>query len=89
MEAGKLTPAQAAWATEYAEKDPQGFAAFAQGAPQVVILGEIGSGAPPANDVQTFITAQTDAGKSLVEAYELAYGRFSRDKVDEVRFKKG
>ncbi|TCL43214.1 phage protease [Harryflintia acetispora] len=41
---GKITPAQREWAKEYALKDPSGFKAFADKAPQVVPLSEIAPG---------------------------------------------
>ena len=36
MEAGKVSPAQKAWATDYASADPKGFAKFVEGAPKIV-----------------------------------------------------
>jgi phage I-like protein len=41
---GKITPAQEAWARAYALKDPQGFEAFAAGAPQAVPLDKLPAG---------------------------------------------
>ena len=41
MQVGKVAPAQKDWATDYALKDPGGFAAFLEKAPQAVPLGEI------------------------------------------------
>lgn len=41
LRAGKITPAQKAWAETYALSDPKGFAAFVEKAPQVIPLGEI------------------------------------------------
>ncbi len=40
LKAGKLTPAQKDWATQYALKDPEGFKAFVEKAPQGVPMGE-------------------------------------------------
>lgn len=40
LKAGKLTPAQKDWATQYALKDPEGFASFVDKAPQGVPMGE-------------------------------------------------
>ena len=42
LKAGKIAAAQKDWATEYALKDPDGFKAFVEKAPQVVPMGEIG-----------------------------------------------
>ena len=42
INAGKVLPAQKAWAEEYALKDPTGFDAFVSAAPVVVKLGEVG-----------------------------------------------
>lgn len=39
IRAGKVTPAQKAWAETYALKDPEGFRAFVQAAPAVVPVG--------------------------------------------------
>ena len=44
LKAGKITPAQKEWATNYALSDPTGFAAFAEKAPQIVPMGEISLG---------------------------------------------
>lgn len=41
LKAGKLTPAQKDWATEYALKDPEGFRSFVEKAPQGVPMGEL------------------------------------------------
>lgn len=41
LKAGKLTPAQKDWATAYALKDPEGFSAFVEKAPQGVPMGEL------------------------------------------------
>lgn len=41
MKAGKLCAAQKDWATEYALKDPTGFASFVEKAPQGVPMGEV------------------------------------------------
>ena len=41
LKTGKLTPAQKDWATEYALKDPAGFASFVEKAPQGVPMGEL------------------------------------------------
>lgn len=41
MKAGKLSAAQKDWAREYALKDPTGFAAFVEKAPQGVPMGEL------------------------------------------------
>jgi phage I-like protein len=41
LKAGKLTPAQKDWATQYALKDPEGFRAFVEKAPQSVPMGEL------------------------------------------------
>lgn len=41
MKAGKLCAAQKEWATDYALKDPAGFAAFVEKAPQGVPMGEV------------------------------------------------
>ncbi|EPR07769.1 phage protease [Ruminiclostridium papyrosolvens] len=41
LKAGKLTPAQKDWATEYALKDPEGFKSFVEKAPQGVPMGEL------------------------------------------------
>ncbi|MCL6612621.1 MAG: phage protease [Peptococcaceae bacterium] len=46
LKAGKVAPAQKAWAEEYALKDPAGFKAFLEAAPQVVPLEEISGGDP-------------------------------------------
>jgi len=42
INAGKVLPAQKAWAEEYALKDPTGFDSFVSAAPVVVKLGEVG-----------------------------------------------
>lgn len=42
LKAGKIAAAQKEWATEYALKDPNGFKAFVEKAPQVVPMGELG-----------------------------------------------
>lgn len=44
LSAGKITPAQKAWADELALKDPAGFAKFVETAPQVVPLEEVAGG---------------------------------------------
>jgi phage I-like protein len=44
MKDGKVTPAQADWAREYAERDPEGFGTFVARAPRVVDTGEIAAG---------------------------------------------
>ena len=41
---GKITPAQRAWAKEYALKSPNGFKTFLEKAPQVVPMAEIAGG---------------------------------------------
>ena len=41
LTSGKITPAQKGWAEEYALKDPQGFKAFVEAAPQVVPLKQV------------------------------------------------
>jgi phage I-like protein len=41
LKAGKLAAAQKDWATEYAMKDPSGFASFVEKAPQGVPVGEL------------------------------------------------
>lgn len=41
LKGGKITPAQKAWARDYALDNPKGFAGFMEKAPQVVPLGEI------------------------------------------------
>lgn len=41
LKAGKIAAAQKEWATEYALKDPDGFKAFVEKAPQVVPMGEL------------------------------------------------
>jgi phage I-like protein len=41
LKAGKLTPAQKDWATQYALKDPEGFSSFVEKAPQGVPMGEL------------------------------------------------
>jgi phage I-like protein len=53
LAAGKITPAQTDWATEYAKSDPAGFEIFAAKAPAIVPLGTRSAAAkatPPAND---------------------------------------
>lgn len=45
LSAGKIAPAQKSWAEQYAAKDPEGFRAFLEMAPQVVPVG----GKPPAD----------------------------------------
>jgi phage I-like protein len=47
---GKVAPTQKAWAEEYALKDPTGFKAFLDVAPQVVPMGKLPVGDPPAKD---------------------------------------
>lgn len=47
LKSGKVAPAQKDWAEQYAMKDPSGFKAFLENAPQVVPLEEIGKGDPP------------------------------------------
>lgn len=44
---GKISPAQKAWADEYALKDPEGFKSFIEQAPQVVPLDQIVKGLAP------------------------------------------
>lgn len=44
LKGGKITPAQRAWAKEYALKSPDGFKAFLEKAPQVVPMSEIAGG---------------------------------------------
>lgn len=46
--AGKITPAQIEWATEYAKRDPAGFQVFVAKAPVVIIQGRIAAGDKPA-----------------------------------------
>ncbi|PYG86729.1 phage I-like protein [Ruminiclostridium sufflavum DSM 19573] len=41
LKAGKLTPAQKDWATQYALKDPDGFKSFVEKAPQGIPMGEL------------------------------------------------
>lgn len=41
LKTGKLTPAQKDWAKAYALKDPEGFFAFVEKAPQAVPMGEL------------------------------------------------
>jgi phage I-like protein len=50
LSAGKITPAQKAWAAQYALKDPAGFSSFIEQAPVVVALNTkiVGGGNPPA-----------------------------------------
>lgn len=50
LKSGKITPAQKKWAEEIALKDPVGFKAFLDTAPQVVPLDKLPSGDPPAKD---------------------------------------
>lgn len=49
LNAGKISPAQKGWAEEYALKDPTGFKAFVEAAPQVVPLQQIASAAAQVN----------------------------------------
>lgn len=44
LKSGKIAPAQKEWAAEYAAKDPEGFKAFTEKAPQVVSFEEIAKG---------------------------------------------
>lgn len=41
LKAGKITPAQKDWATQYALDNPQGFASFVEKAPQVVPMDQL------------------------------------------------
>jgi phage I-like protein len=50
LKSGKITPAQKKWAEEIALKDPAGFKAFLDTAPQVVPLDKINAGDPPARN---------------------------------------
>ncbi|MDD4985108.1 MAG: phage protease [Dehalococcoidales bacterium] len=52
ISAGKILPAQKAWAEEYALKDPTGFDTFIAGAPVAVKLGEIGRQGNEPEDVE-------------------------------------
>lgn len=45
LKAGKITPAQKAWAKSYALSDPKGFESFSENAPQVVPMEEVAGGA--------------------------------------------
>ena len=51
LSSGKISPAQKAWAAEYALKDPTGFAAFIEAAPQVVPLKDLTGGNPKPRDL--------------------------------------
>lgn len=44
LKSGKIAPAQKEWAAEYATKDPEGFKAFTEKAPQVISFEEIAKG---------------------------------------------
>lgn len=54
LKAGKITPAQKEWATQYAMDNPAGFQSFVEKAPQVVPMGELklaaDGGTPLKND---------------------------------------
>lgn len=50
LTSGKVAPAQKPWAEEYALKDPTGFKAFLNVAPQVVPVSKLPVGDPPAKD---------------------------------------
>lgn len=41
LKAGKITPAQKDWATQYAMDNPEGFRSFVEKAPQVVPMGQV------------------------------------------------
>lgn len=60
LEEGKVSPAQKAWAEEYALKDPAGFRAFLEHAPRVVPVGDsAGASGDPrgsrADEVQLYV----------------------------------
>lgn len=48
--AGKITPDQKAWATEYAERDPEGFAVFVAKAPVVIPVDKLPGKKPDSDD---------------------------------------
>ena len=85
----KLLPAQRGWAEGYALNDPQGFAAFVEGQPDVVPLGtdggsDDGTGAD-AGGVRAFIDAKTAEGMSLADAQSAAQKQFGPEAFAEYR----
>lgn len=61
LKSGKITPAQADWAKNYALSDPKGFGAFVEKAPQVVPMGEIAT-----DDVKALKSNSIDEATMLV-----------------------
>ena len=68
MLAGKITPAQVPWATDYAGKDPSGFGIYLDKAVRVMALGGaiVKAGQPPAGSGQRSLTdKEQSAAKQL------------------------
>lgn len=95
MSAGKILPAQAAWAKTYALNDPTGFAAYITATPKVMDFSVRGSDGVPGeggnqNEVQAFIEGRTkgDGAVTFTEATDEAYKKFTKPQMDTWRFKK-
>ncbi len=72
----KITPAQKAWADDYAMKDPAGFAAFVEAAKPVVELGERGTSGGETGATQFTETELSIASKMGISKEDLAkYGK--------------
>jgi len=75
MRAGKIAPAQRAWADEYALKDPAGFKAFVDCAPEVVPLNQRvadapgGGGRPALDEAQLMINKQLGIDDETFKKY--------------------
>lgn len=78
----KLTPAQEAWATDYAQKDPAGFEAYVKAAPTVFsdARGQAGSGSDSAVEAGDDPTKALDllARKAMAADKTLDYGQAIR-----------
>lgn len=77
---GKITPAQKGWAEEYALKDPAGFKAFVEAAPQVVPLSKVSPSQAP-NRGQVSDEVQLSINKMLGVDQEM-FKKFGGDPSD-------
>ncbi len=67
----KVSPGMKGWATDYATRDPEGFAAFVAAAPVIVAAGSIApAGAPKGSALETDVSAQK---QTLIDQYKAAH----------------
>ena len=77
----KITPAQREWATDYATRDPEGFAAFLKTTAPVVSDASSTRVAPPAQTVETVAMSLTAEEKKAAELFGRSYEDFAKQKL--------